>query len=94
MWRKPTRDAQLDHLEAIVRNHRPDLLPLVAAVRAGPIDQAIADELQTVLIDEMMALGVDDRGEANPYGVQVDDLIGIVQERVFEGDRFLADGES
>jgi hypothetical protein len=74
--------AQIDKIESIVRRRRPDVADLVIALRAGFIDQATADDLQDPLIDELMEFGVDQDGEENRYGQEVDDLIGVVQERV------------
>ena len=76
--------AGVDRIESIVLQRRPDLASLIAALRRGPIDQATADELQLALVDELMAYGVDQDGEVNEYGVAVDDLIDVVQDRVFE----------
>lgn len=81
----PSTESAIDEIESIVLRRRPGVADMVAKLRAGPIDQLTADELQLVLIDELMEHGLIDGLEPNAHGREVESLIDVVQSHVDPG---------
>lgn len=75
-------EAAMDEIESIILRRRADIVEMVGRLRAGPIDQQTADELQLVLIDELLEHGMFEDWEPNERGLEVELLIDVVQGRV------------
>jgi hypothetical protein len=65
-------------LRAAVLKHDPGLLPIFTELGVNPLSDALRERVRETLADELMEHGLDEDGVINAFGVEVDDIIGIL----------------
>ena len=86
MQRLKLSPSELGLIQEVVARRAPDLSYLVDRLLLCPLpsitlSDAEAHELANLLIDEFCAKGLGENDEPNPYGKQLDSIIGILYFR-------------
>jgi len=69
---------QRDLLRAVLQERSTHLLPLIDKLGKQPLSSGEREEIKRVIAEEITSSGIDETGEINQRGIDLDDLISLI----------------
>jgi len=67
-------------LKTVLQKRNPSLVIILDRLGKVPLTSAEREQIQHAIGEELSASGIDDKGEINHYGLELDDLISLIAQ--------------